>query len=511
MGLLSALQFGQQSQWLPPWITPYGAPAQSPQQQAPFNPNWAATLGTSQPQAQPMQPAAPQARRRGPAPLSFTPQNAQMLSADPTVAVPYMDAQGQRQMGQTQFGPAPGQSQAQVRPPSWSERLGTWSESPLLQIGLSLLGNADNGGDWGAVGQDLRQFGQERTQRQRQENEDRRLRVQEGREDTLWNRSEQQNQGLERWVASLPPEQQARARANPQAAYAAFMEMEAQRNAPITPYQERQLGLEERQLADQRAARAQQMAYQNNQDQWQRRFMSTLGAADAGSVAEQGALVRQGITQVRPIIAEMRSIVEQYPDIMGSWINTNDRTQLVRMAGGDPARLAAMERFQGLATQLTLPQLEALRPATNLDFERVRATVADPQMSQRGALAFFDSQLQAIDRASAVSDSQGQWIMRYGSLSLPNENGQTWATANANSPFMQFNASAPDSIAGAGRGSSGATPPQGAIQRLRQNPTERERRLFDEAFGPGAAARALAGTPQGRRDGVYSEGGRPFR
>mgnify|MGYP001809905200 CR=1 FL=1 len=436
MGLLSALQFGQQSQWLPPWITPYGTPAQAPQQQqTPYNPNWAATLGTSQPQAQPMQPAAPPPqRRRAPAPISFTPQNAQAL---PTTG--------------TEMMAAPGQSQAQVRPPSWSERLGTWSESPLLQIGLSLLGNADNGGDWGAVGQDLRQFGQDRTQRQRQENEDRRLRVQEGREDTMWGRSEDQNRRLEQWVSSLPPEQQTAARANPQAAHAAFMEMDAQARAPITPYQQRQLQLEERQLADQRAARAQQMAYQNNNDQWQRRFMSTLGAADAGSVAEQGALVRQGITQVRPIIAEMRSIVEQYPDIMGSWINTNDRTQLVRMAGGDPARLAAMERFQGLATQLTLPQLEALRPATNLDFERVRATVADPQMSQRGALAFFDSQLQAIDRASAVSDSQGQWIMRYGSLSLPNENGQTWATANASSPFMQFNPTTPDSIAGAGR------------------------------------------------------------
>jgi hypothetical protein len=338
----------------------------------------------------------------------------------------------------------PNASNIEVAPERWDTRLNNTFASPLFQTGLSLLGNARNGGDWAQVGQDVRAINSEQQQRRLLEEQQRRQRVQDQRSETTWGRQESQYAAFERLIKGLPEQQRQEALANPEA----FMAARAQASAPITPYQQRQLELEEAQMKEAAAARRQQLAYQQSQDQWMRRFQGALGAADAGSVAEQGALVRQGYTQVRPILQEMRSIIERYPDIMGSWVNTQDRTQLVRLAGGDPARLAAMERFQGLATQLTLPQLEALRPATNLDFERIRSTVADPQMSQRGAIAYIDSQLQSLERARQVSESQGQWISQYGSLSLPNAEGQTWASSVQNAPFMQFNVT-PESVAGA--------------------------------------------------------------
>lgn len=349
----------------------------------------------------------------------------------------------------------------------------TLNSSPLFALSMSLLGNAQ-GSNWAGVNQDWSRFNRDRREQQAAENETRRMKTAEGRDQTLWDRQEQQYGAQQRVFGGLSPQERAMAEADPESFFAA----RAQAGAPITPYQQRQLELEERQISEAAAARRQQMTYQQSQDQWMRRFQGALGAADAGSVAEQGALVRQGITQVRPILQEMRSIIQRYPDIMGSWINTNDRTQLVRMAGGDPARLAAMERFQGLATQLTLPQLEALRPATNLDFERVRATIADPQMSQQGALAYLDSQDQALERALQVSESQGQWVSQYGSLSMPNESGQTWASAVRDAPFMQFNSTTPESIGGGGAAPARA-PQRGDVVEgyrfLGGNPADRSR------------------------------------
>lgn len=170
-----------------------------------------------------------------------------------------------------------------------------------------------------------------------------------------------------------------------------------------------------------------QIASQKQADLWQRRFLGSLGQADAKTVSEQSGLVLQGVQTVRPILQEMRSLIEANPDIMGSWINTGDRTQLNRIARGDPRKLAAMERLNSLATRLTLPELEALRPATNLDFERIRSTIADPQMSMQGATSFIDGQLQQLDRQQKVADSMAGWVGQYGALALPNERGQSYS------------------------------------------------------------------------------------
>lgn len=484
------------------------------QQQAPmgYGPGWSDWQRRQQPQPTIQYRATQQPQRQPQAPqlpsLTAAP-NGQPMGPDPFAPAPI--APQAQAMPQMKEGPTQDPNAPQGFMARFSKGMANLPENPFWQLGTALLSNAENGGNWGAAFQD---FGNTRDQRQRTANEQRRLAVAEKRDDTMWNRQEQQFGSLEQWVSTLPPDQQAAARANPQAAHAAYMEMQAQANAPITPFQQAQLRLDERQLNETAAARRQAQAYQQSQDQWMRRFQGALGAADASTVAEQGALVNRAVTTVRPILQEMRSIIERYPSIMGSWINTNDRTQLVRLAGGDPERLAAMERFQGLATQLTLPQLEMLRPATNLDFERVRSTVADPQMSQRGALAYLDSQLQELDRSLAVQNSQGQWIAQYGSLSLPNETGQTWAQTVNDAPFMQYNSRSPESIGGgsAGGGANGfgqrrATPTREDVQMLRQNTSAERRRQFDEIYGPGAAARVLGGNDRIRVNDRRTVGG----
>lgn len=379
-------------------------------------------------------------------------------------------AMTQGKVASTQYAGAPDGrygGRLQDRFSTWVDNLGN---NRLFNIGAALIANSGNGGDGQGFLRSMQDFNAQQMEQRRLNNEERRQKAADNRDATAWTRqtqewerSDQERAALSDWVATLSPEDQAAARANPQAAYAAFMEAHAAATMPVTPFQQAQLNLQERELASNERIRRSTLAYQQSQDQWMRRFQGALGAADASTVAEQGALVNRAVTTVRPILQEMRSIIDRYPDIMGSWINTADRTQLVRMAGGDPQRLAAMERFQGLATQLTLPQLETLRPATNLDFERVRSTVADPQMSRSGALAYIDSQIQELDRALSVQNSQGQWIAQYGSLSLPNEQGQTWAQSVNNAPFMQFNPQSPQSIAGAAAGAQAQTPQRGDV------------------------------------------------
>jgi hypothetical protein len=123
----------------------------------------------------------------------------------------------------------------------------------MLQVGLSLLGNARDGGNWAGVGQDVQQMNRERMLRQRMDNEQRRQKTQDareesvfGRQQTEWERADEQRLALEAWITTLPEEQQRAARANPAAAHAAFMEAQAAANAPITPYQRAQLDLAQR-------------------------------------------------------------------------------------------------------------------------------------------------------------------------------------------------------------------------------------------------------------------------
>lgn len=132
---------------------------------------------------------------------------------------------------------------------------GSLFESPLLQAGLSLLGNAQNGGNWAGVGQDLREASQQRFQRQRMEQEDRRLKQTEareqrvfGRQEEEWRRRDQQRAALDAWIDTRPEAERAALRANPEAAHTAFLEAQAAANQPITPYQQAQLGIAERGL-----------------------------------------------------------------------------------------------------------------------------------------------------------------------------------------------------------------------------------------------------------------------
>lgn len=192
----------------------------------------------AQPQAMPQLPSltpAPSGQPMGPDPFAPAPVAPPMQAMPPQKEMPTQDPSANTGF----FG-------------RLNKGFGSLNESPLFSLGMSLLGNAQ-GSNWAGVGQDMRQFGQDQTERQRMQNEERRLKTADVRDETVfgrqqqeWGRQDTQRQSLEQWIATLPPEQQVVARANPEAAHSAYMEAQANANTPITPYQQAQLDLERR-------------------------------------------------------------------------------------------------------------------------------------------------------------------------------------------------------------------------------------------------------------------------
>lgn len=122
--------------------------------------------------------------------------------------------------------------------------------NPTFMNGLTLLGESQNGGDWGRAAQSISQNQTQQLQRTQLQRQNRREDAADAREQTQFGWQEgaqarglEQRQALENWIRTLPPEQQAAARANPQAAHQAFMEAQAAASQPITPFQQAQLSL----------------------------------------------------------------------------------------------------------------------------------------------------------------------------------------------------------------------------------------------------------------------------
>lgn len=406
MGFLSRLTFGQQSPWSAlPWIqqNPQLQPTQPPERETPAWAQFAQEM-----QAAP--PVTPQPRTqtpRRPAPVSFTPQNAQPMTPTPG----------------TELMAAPGQSQAQVRPPSFSERLGTWSESPLLQMGLSLLGNADNGGDWGAVGQDLRQYGQDRTQRQRQQNEDRRIAAADRRDETLfgWQGEDRtrQAQGRSAWEAAVAretdPVRQAELRAMGQEDYGDAINARDQRNFIAS----------QSELDRAAQIRAAGIASQNRRDPRD----SIQYRSDLARLGEMGQAAGFATQYVRPRLTRAREIITRLSQIggMDNPLSANRRIQLSQLGQfGEEAR-GLLQELARIQTEFTVEDARALAPVSNTDFGRLMEINPNGNMTVDAAYRIIDGMEREVSRGISSYNAAAQWADRYGGLTgTLDEQGRTF-------------------------------------------------------------------------------------
>lgn len=279
-------------------------------------------------------------------------------------AAPYGNAPAPKQ---NSFNPNAPQLQAGTQTPFW-QRLQSGAEglqnNSLFNIGMSLLAGSENGGDWGVVQDRMRQFGQDQQQRQMIQNEQRRQKVGDAREGTIferqqqeWGRQDEQRQSLDEWVATLSPEDQAAARANPQAAHGAYMEAQAAARMPITPFQQRQLDLQARALA----LDAQRIAQQAAQEEWIPRGPDMVTMRNLQASAEQAM--------------EGRYLLDQF-EAANRRTGTGGGTQWLPWHGLSADR-AMMSQASSLIQTMTAPQNQGAVSNMERDLFRQAAPTVD--------------------------------------------------------------------------------------------------------------------------------------
>jgi hypothetical protein len=326
--------------------------------------------------AQPQPTARPQQRR--PQPISFTPQAAEMLSNDPTVAVPYRDAQGVQRMGQTTFANAPGQSQAQVRPPTFTERFEGLMDNPLLQTGLSLLGNAQNGGDWGAVGRDMQAWGQQRQQRRMLDNAERRANASEQRETEQFGWVAQRRQLAHDFIASRPEAERAELAMIDPDELGTYLQQRRQ-----VELQQQQLELQTQEARDNRAFRGASLAVDRarlEQDRVLNSADSLLGRGEATRINDwMGRL--DGWRLVENDIAALDEILQRNPAAFDQILDGDQSIVLARVR--DPQVRADLNTIYAVSGNLAREDLRGQTPVSNIDF--LAAVRSNPNV-QSGSL-----------------------------------------------------------------------------------------------------------------------------
>jgi hypothetical protein len=476
--LRNLLGFGQQGM-APAWTGLMGAGGQTPgfgdptmpQQEPPMD--WTGFQGaTGAPVAAPQPPAAPRPR-----PIQ-APNVAPMQPMAAPQQAPLAAVSGAR--------PA-------ITPPGLLERFGTTMESPGLQMALSMLGNSRNGGDWGAVGRDVREISantqQQRLieeQRRRQTTQDQREGTVFDRQRTVWGREDEQ---LQRWQAAMQAETDPQRRAQLEAigpqGYGDF----------IARQQQMQFQHNEGELDRNASLRAASIRSANENSLG--RYFQSMDAQTLGDLNQQSAQLQAvGLPQLRAL---RNTIVSAgAAGLNGRPIDYNTRITLGRYFNGSSADRQTLEVWNA---QILGPALETLRGLGAMSEREMEAAInsfSNPNMTLGSALQLLDERITTAERRVATAQAAGAFFNEaQGLTGVRNQAGQDWPTY-LQSTLSETPGSGTRPETSVPRGGY-SDPPAAAIQELRRDTSAAARREFDQTFGPGAAARVLNSATERRR------------
>lgn len=462
-----------------------------------YGPGWADYQRRQQQQRQPIQYAAARPPVAPQLPSLTGAPNGQPMGPDPFAAAPV--APPTQAMPPMKEGPT---QDPNVNGGFWggmNKNLSNWAESPLLQIGMSLLGNAENGGNWGGVGQDLRQMSMDQRQRQQMENEARRTKTADSRDETVFGRQQtewqRQDEQLGRWRTAMQAEQDPQRRAQLEAigpeGYGQYMSQQQQMQFQ---HNENELNrVNDRRVAATRSANENSLG----------RYFQAMDAQTIGDLNQQSAQL-QAVGM--PQLYALRDTINQAGlSLTGQPIDYNNRITLGRYFNGSSADRQSLEVWRA---QILGPALETLRGLGAMSEREMDAAIqsfSNPNMTLGAAQQLIDQRIAIAQRRIDTANHANTYFQQYGGLT---GSGPGWPSYLA----QQLGSELPANTT-AGPQRPGQTPPQQPnafqqpqqqqpttqdIQTLRRDSSAQRRQQFDEVYGPGAAERVLRSQVQGR-------------
>lgn len=446
-----------------------GLPVAQPTQQNPYAPPAAPRAPTAQQRTQ--QPNFGQPYQMGAQPMMPVP-DFQMGYIDPSMAAYANQGGGLFDLASSNpadvsmkaYQPQPGdqatgsgQDKSQY---ALNGMLGNINNQDLLSLGLSLLGNSQNGGDWGQVGRDLQGIQQGAMSREDRAREIERQKTQDeqaAEQFKAWQSEQTAKTGVQQRYDSRLKEMDA-ALADPSLSPEAKAQMKRERDilGMVGPegWANFEVAQEER--------KAQEAAAQG---EFQQR--KELQNAQIAASAKEGALDRQSRKDLAELEAKLnprrdpRDTIQYRADVqrVTPWINAADqartytlgrvdrmkqiinelakrggvndplnsdfRIEMSRLTGNAAENQALLEEYNNLATGFTLDEVQKLKPASNLDFEVIRKTLPNPNNNPRASLAMLNRMEREMNAGIKTADAMAKWLDDGYPLNGKNAEGKT--------------------------------------------------------------------------------------
>lgn len=441
------------------------APQPQPKPQAPRAPAQAPMFG--QPMALPAQPLMPtpefQMGQFDPSMMAYGPgqDGGQMRGnpADPSTdpALAAYDPAALAYMPQKDIQPQAGDQATGTNQQQNPNLFGDFNGMDFLTLGLSLLGNAENGGNWAAVGQDVMNIGQGIQQRK-----DRALSL-EDREREIKRQEEADKRNAELFGYQVDElkagqEERAYAKANRERLVGVQKTMVESTTDPafraviesMAPEQfgefmgNRLLRQEDATREDERIRNQQQFtAEQNALDRGLQSRLADLRQKDPMQTVQGKA----SIAAIEPYVTaagnagpalnrveRMKDIINQLHAMGGTNqpIDANTRIFLSRITGQNPEAKALMEEYNNLAIAFTLEEVQKLKPASNLDFKTIQDSLPNIDNNPLAALNMLNRMERDLRGAVQGANDRISWVEQGNSIYGKNAEGKTFFEAYPN-------------------------------------------------------------------------------
>lgn len=326
----------------------------------------------------------------------------------------------------------PGGAGAQFaqQPQGWWGRLNQGinglQDNSLFNWGMALLGNAQNGGDWGAAAQQMQDFGARQQQKKMLENEERRAAALERMqgEQFSWERDAQARAAQQRqsWQQAVEGEQDPKRRQQLLAigpdGYGEWLQRQDE-----LEFQRQRASVQDRQFAQEMG-----LGYARlSQDRLQNSLQAQLGRDEGRYIAS----MRDRLDNWRIVQNDLDRVqywLNTRPDVFNGLFDVEQQVLIDRfLRRGDQQGATAVQELYNVATNLSRENLRGMTPVSNIDWQAEMRS----QPSSASTAEFTRNWLERArqDREMMERDYQSalQWGQQYGNLYAPDPaTGRNW-------------------------------------------------------------------------------------